>query len=163
MTIRLEPVTPADYSQITEVYNSARELKRQRGDYSWDDGGNFNEAEIRAMDNQNFLFKAVSGLEIVGAVMLSTKDTVVWGNNTANALYLNKLGVKAEHAHMGLGRDIVLQAEELAKTKGYSIMRLDCRADNTGLCHYYERLGYGRVDVAELPSGNWQKFEKQLR
>jgi hypothetical protein len=46
---------------------------------------------------------------------------------------------------------------------GRPLARLDCRADNAGLCKYYRSQGYEVRGVVALESGEaMQRFEKAL-
>ena len=57
-------------------------------------------------------------------------------------MYIEAFATSTVARGCGLGRSLLQWAEDYAKQKGKSVLWLDCWADNSDLCDYYERAGY---------------------
>jgi len=78
-----------------------------------------------------------------------------------DAAHLVLLAVSPVLRHPGRGRQLLLWLEHSAQVAGSTVIRLECRADNTNAIAFYQHLGYrqvgmisgyyeGRVDAVQL-------------
>ena len=78
-----------------------------------------------------------------------------------DAAHLVLLAVSPVLRHQGRGRQLLLWLEHSAQVAGSTVIRLECRADNTHAIAFYQHLGYrqvgtvsgyyeGRVDAVQL-------------
>ena len=79
------------------------------------------------------------------------------------ALYLEAFTTKRRHEGRSIGSTLLRWAERYAKAEGAAWLRLDCWAENEGLCAYYQRAGF--LPCGQFQLGHWrgQFFEKALR
>ncbi|WP_245513395.1 GNAT family N-acetyltransferase [Enterovirga rhinocerotis] len=63
----------------------------------------------------------------------------------SRAARLSSLAVAPDAGRAGLGRRLVLAAEQGARDRGCDLIRLEVRADNAGAIALYERAGYRRA------------------
>ena len=78
-----------------------------------------------------------------------------------DAAHLVLLAVSPALRHQGRGRQLLLWLEQSAQVAGNTVIRLECRADNSNALAFYLHLGYhqvgtvrgyyeGRVDAVQL-------------
>ena len=76
----------------------------------------------------------------VGTFALRGRDDLVWPEAADDALYLHRFAVRS--AARGAGRRAILWMTEECRRRGRTYLRLDCRADNRGICRYYTAAGF---------------------
>lgn len=82
--------------------------------------------------------------EIIGTFALLSEDPECWENgNDGKALYIHHLTTREKYKN--LGSDILKYIEEVAKTRGRNLIRLDCSLFNQKLNKYYGNLGFKYV------------------
>lgn len=96
---------------------------------------------------------AERGGAVVGYVL------VLFSHGTLHAR-IYSLAVDPAARGLGLGRDLVLAAEDAAKDQACSEIRLEVRKDNEGAIGLYESLGYRRFGVL---SGYYEDHEDAVR
>jgi len=79
-----------------------------------------------------------------------------------NALFVLSLGVLKPFAGRGLGAGALDWAVDQALARGRSRLRLDCLADNPGLCAYYETHGFERIAGQERLGRALNLYERRL-
>ena len=104
--------------------------------------------------------------EIAGTLRLVAEDPTVWPEAGDDALYVHNLIVRRPWSGRGLGRQLLMWAEERAATVRKTWVRLDCFADNLILRKYYENAGFvdrGEID-AQYPFGRLrlQRYERRV-
>jgi len=62
----------------------------------------------------------------------------------------------------GIGELILKKVENDAKISGFSYLRLDSDAKNPKLCNYYEKQGFQKVGVKELPLSTYTLYQKVI-
>lgn len=98
----------------------------------------------------------------VATVCLQGGDELVWPKDGVAALYLH--GIATRVGVRGVGVEVMAWAEELARGRAKTHMRLDCVADNPRLLAYYAGLGYeSRGDCTPYgPEWRIRRWEKRL-
>lgn len=77
---------------------------------------------------------------------------------TERELYVRLLITHRDFAGLGVGARLLKHADDLARSQGVGLLRVDCYAGNDGkLVEYYERQGYTRTEpfTVERPTGPW--------
>lgn len=98
---------------------------------------------------------------IAGKVTLQEDDDL-WADQLGDALYVHGLTVRRSFAGQEIGRALLRWAEDQARARGETYLRLDCNADNPALRAYYEWAGFAhRGDVA-LAHRVASRYEKVL-
>ena len=84
---------------------------------------------------------AVSGTEVVGAVMAGDDGTRGW---------IHHLAVAPSRRRLGLGTSLMKAAEEGLRAMGCPKVNLQVRARNSGVVDFYRSVGYDVEDMVSL-------------
>lgn len=76
------------------------------------------------------------------------------GIDLTSSLYFGLAGVRPDRMGDGIGRQLVAEAERIARSEGFERIILTT-IEEMGNVAYYERFGYRSVFVRELPVGHW--------
>jgi GNAT superfamily N-acetyltransferase len=96
----------------------------------------------------NELFVAYVDHEAAGTIILQEEDPLFWSEVTdKDALYLHKLAIRREYAKKGLSREMLEWAQLRAQSLQKAYLRLDCAADRSKLCRFYESHGFKKLRV----------------
>jgi len=69
--------------------------------------------------------------------------------------------VDPNYRKLGVGSQLLKEAEEVAKSEGFKIMELTAMVEKN-LPEYYEKLGYKKVGKKERPRYTLYVMEKEL-
>ena len=159
MKIKIRKAVAADASMVADILTEATHYKLQQGDTSWGSDA-YSAAEVRAVLDDTYL--VCVGEEPVGTVVLQWEDKLYWGDQPPHAGYIHKLAVK-QHVHgLRIGEQTIAWALLQVKERGRGLLRLDCRAINTGLGGYYERQGFRRVGTVRVRGADTALYEKKV-
>lgn len=163
----LEAARPSDIPSVFSLYE-----ERVR----WMDGANIRQwnvmdyldaypaayyREQQRLGNLYVLRDEADGT-VMGAAVLLQSDSR-WPDRAASpAYYVHNLVTAPVPAAKGLGRQLLMKAEEMAISRGKRFMRLDCAADNLFLNQYYEALGYRIAGHCEEGPYSGNRREKRL-
>ena len=88
-----------------------------------------------------------------------------WQDKTNQFLVVHRLGVKEEFWKQGIGKKLMIFAENLVIEKELKSMRLDTYSGNPKAMKFYRRLGYRELGTINLkPDKNeYYCFEKIIR
>jgi ribosomal protein S18 acetylase RimI-like enzyme len=64
--------------------------------------------------------------------------------------WIQYLGVDPQRQRLGLGREIMAEAERLLRDAGCPKINLQVRTSNTGVIEFYRRLGFALDDVVSM-------------
>ena len=84
---------------------------------------------------------AAAGTRIIGTVMAGFEGHRGW---------INYLAVAPDHRQQGLGRRMVVAAEEKLSSIGCPKINLQIRSSNAGVVEFYRRLGYSVDEVISM-------------
>lgn len=88
------------------------------------------------------LYAVVDDGQVVGFFCLDPVPSPWWPTDGTSALYLSGIVVDSSARGRGVGEYIIGWSAAAARNRRCSFVRLDCHADNTWLCRYYERHGF---------------------
>jgi ribosomal protein S18 acetylase RimI-like enzyme len=149
---------PEDVGEIVDILSEAARWLSARGIAQWPDP--FPRDRVAALtESGDFHLARVDG-ETVGTLALLWSDPTFWGERPEDAGYVHALAVRRTWAGRGLGRRLLVCAEEQVADAGRDYLRLDCRAENAALRRYYERHGFeprGEVEVDEFTSALYER------
>ena len=89
--------------------------------------------------------------QIAGMFRLLNEDELYWGIQVYSARYIHSLVVKTIYSGKGIGEQVVLKVVQDCKKLNVDYLRLDCDAQNKGLCNYYEQQGFQKVGQKQMP------------
>lgn len=78
----------------------------------------------------------------VGFVQCSLRNDYVEGTKSSPVGYLEGIYVKAEHRKKGIGKKLLTQCEEWAKSKGSREFASDCELNNTESLKFHLQIGF---------------------
>lgn len=151
MDLRIRKATAADKSVIAEILREAAQYKLARGDHTWPE--RFGDRAIDHFVDDITTYIAYIGEEPVGTFGIDWSDEEFWGERSAEGAYLHKIALKEGVHGRGLGKTLIDYAAAETARRGRRFLRLDCSADNAGLCAYYEKLGFKRAGIR-----NFEKY-----
>lgn len=100
--------------------------------------------------NGEFYFILIDN-QIAGMFRLLKEDELYWGVQASSARYIHSLVIKANFSGNGIGEQVILKVIEDCKKLNIQYLRLDCDAQNEGLCNYYEHQGFQKVGQKQMP------------
>jgi GNAT superfamily N-acetyltransferase len=155
------PAEPADFPALRAMYGAAgRWLHDVKGiTDQWD--RDIPDEEVEQFIASGHAFVAELDREPAGALRLTEAAHIPWEVMDYDGLYLHGLVVRRDLAGRGLGRQMLAWAEEQARRRGKSTLRLDCMADNPRLCQYYADAGF--TPLGRHPRYTWYAlYEKKV-
>lgn len=153
LTIRRAEET--DKSLVIHIKQDAASWLESKGIHQW--------AGILMAPGEDMVYKrvhegevylALKGAQAVGTISILWEDPISWEERGSDgkAGYMHGIAVLRQYAGKGVGRDIILWAEDFIRNKG-KLVRLDCMAENPRINEYYKQLQFKYVGLKELPSG----------
>lgn len=150
MTLHIKLATQADSEALLSLLEEARKFKLSLGDDAWGDYPfTQDDVDLRLKSKACYVAK-VDGM-LVGSITLIWEDEHNWGKEglDGKAGYVHGLMVRGDYKGQGLGGQMIDWAVNEVGAKKRPFIRLDCHADNTDLCKYYEKLDFKRVKTAD--------------
>ena len=109
------------------------------------------------------LWLAEVGGEPVGALIVSDRPQPSVPPVDEPELYVRLLLVSRRHAGARIGTALLDFARDEARTRGVSLMRVDCHAGGTGdLVRYYARHGFTPTETFTVGTWSGQVFEQRV-
>lgn len=138
----IRPAGPAELPQLIEIEVSAGSWFVDVGmpEIAADDPGSVE--ELRSYQQAGRAFVATDSQNTPVAYLLIEMLT--------DAVHLEQLSVRADHARRGIGRSLIEYADGLARDRGRSALTLCTFADVPWNAPYYERCGFRRLSDCEL-------------
>ncbi len=113
--------------------------------------------------NKEFYFIKKANNTTIGMVRILKEDLLYWGKQEEKSLYIHSLVVKDNPENKGIGKVILEQIESEAKNNGCKYIRLDADSKNPKLCYYYEKQGFEKVGIKELPLSINNLYQQELK
>lgn len=145
--------TPQDAEAIAAILTSALQQKLAHGDMAWGDEP-YTTKEVLHRIAQGNTFICWINETPAGTLILDTADTLVWGEQPSNAVYVHQLAVHSDHSGNNLGSRLLDWASREATNRAKDFVRLDVPAENSGLRRYYESFGFTHVTTKEIKTPN---------
>lgn len=145
-------------NNVTEAISVMREVAswgRSQGFRVWlDDWLTSNELITEEAQPHNFYIGKVNG-KTACAFILQNTDLQYWKSATKNeAVYLHKLCVRREFAHMEMTESIVEAIKKFCKNNGIRFIRLDTGLDEKVVRKIYLKAGFKIVDIIDYDNGH---------
>ena len=139
--------------EVFALYEKRVEWMKQRGLRQWDAGYlavyPLSYYQMQRDAGRLYLLKDAEG-RLAGAAVLLSRDGRWPDGDRVSACYVHNLVTDPDKR--GSGRELLRQAEALARARGLTWMRLDCGEGSAFLNDYYEKMGYiaaGKCQEAE--------------
>ena len=100
--------------------------------------------------------------EPVATITLQWDDKLFWGEKGLDkkAGYIHGVAVKRKIAGQGVGKDLIEWATREIVSRGRRFVRLDYIESNSGLCGYYQGLGFEQRGTREGKGWSVRLYEK---
>ena len=87
-------------------------------------------------------------------------NSLEWKDKNGTSLIIHRLSIKADCQGQGIAKQLMIYAEEYAKSNSYSSIKLDAFLPNKAALHLYEKLGYTEVGTVTFRKGKFNCYEK---
>jgi ribosomal protein S18 acetylase RimI-like enzyme len=160
-------VAPAEIDSVMALVKGAIEKMHRNGIAQW--GEYYPTREIFLADiAAGSLYAARIDASTVGIIGLDENQFSEWkGQDWADIqgkpLAVHRLCVAIAYQGQGIGNKLMLFAEDYAREKGYTSIRLDAFTGNPVSLGLYDSLGYRRCGIFNIHHGNICCFEKLLQ
>ncbi len=166
MNLKFRPIGKEDKNKVLSLFkDAAKKISKMNVDH-WQYWKKPPEEKIKwveeGIQNKEFFFIDKQDGENIGMVRILNQDLLYWGEQNEPAKYVHSLVVKEEYNGMGFGTQILHEIEKSTKKDNCSYLRLDADSKNPKLCNYYERLGFEKVGIKELPLSDYNLYEKKI-
>ncbi|MBK1813199.1 GNAT family N-acetyltransferase [Clostridium sp. YIM B02505] len=105
-----------------------------------------NELEEEMIEHINSENEAVfiyfSETEAAGFAQCGLRNDYVEGTDSSPVGYLEGIFTKAEYRNRGVGKSLLTQCEQWARSKGCSEFASDCELDNTESLKFHLKIGF---------------------
>ena len=163
--IELVRAQPPDLDTVVDILEEAASWLASRGIEQWLPGSFLGPRYDSIADQVNHgeVYLAVLDGKPVGTLTLQWQDKKFWGDVADDAAYVHRIAIRRAWAGKGLGRQLLQWAESTAAAAGKTFLHLDCMAENSALCEYYERANF--LCCGELEGKGWRVrlYEKRVR
>jgi len=140
---------------ILGIAKACAKLMIKQGIYQW----NEEYPSLRAFENdlsRNELYVLEINETICGMITITTlKDEeyspVHWLTHDDNAIYIHRLAILPESQGKGFAQKLMDYGENLAKTQGFTSVRLDTFSQNKRNQKFYEQRGYQKLGDIYFP------------
>jgi GNAT superfamily N-acetyltransferase len=166
MIIRL--AVTADIPQIMNLVTKVIPHMHNAGNFQW--GDDYPNPIVFSKDIAlHQLWVAELEGVVVGVSAITTDQDPEYADAgwdiTEKAIVTHRLAVDPDCQGMGLAKALMTQAEEVAKSRGITILRVDTNTKNAATRSLFLKLGYelsGEISLAKRPGLRFFCFQKLL-
>ncbi|RAK02249.1 N-acetylglutamate synthase-like GNAT family acetyltransferase [Larkinella arboricola] len=157
-----------DIPAILQLIRRVVPLMRATGNLQWDD--QYPNAAVFENDiAQDQLWVAELDHQLVGLAAITTDQEpeyaeVGW-DLTETAVVVHRLAVDPAVRGRGIAAQLMNQAEEVARQRGISVLRIDTNTQNEATQRLFPKLGYqfaGEIGLSFRPGLRFYCYEKRL-
>lgn len=121
---------------------------------------------LKHAEPEEFYVAMMGDKPAVSMVLQETERNQSWksvdGDRPKKALYVHWLCVHRDFAGQGFPKTMVDFAKNEARTRGFTLLRLDTIADEKKLCLIYESLGFKLVGTEDEDGHKTAFYEKKV-
>jgi ribosomal protein S18 acetylase RimI-like enzyme len=158
--MKIENCTMNDVGVILSLYESARQLQRQKAMVVWPE---FEQEFIEKEINENRQWKLIIHSAIACNWAITFSDKEIWEEKDKDdAIYIHRIATDPKFRGNRYVDVIVKWAKEYALQKNRKFVRLDTLGNNTGLIEHYTSAGFKFLGIVKLTNtaglpGHYQK------
>lgn len=104
--------------------------------------------ELKFMIENSKIFVAKIETNVVGYIILSSREGKKNGYRYRKELGIDAMGVLEEYRNKGIGRQLLEFIKNYAKDNGYTDLRLTVNEENENAKHLYETVGFKVKNIA---------------
>lgn len=141
--------------KIMELTRACAQHMVEQGIYQWNDHYPSSVAFKRDV-SRNELYLIEKAGRIIGVVTITPVEDeeyipVQWITKNGNSVYVHRLAVHPEYQGQGYAQKLMSFAEDHARRKKYSSVRLDTFSKNFRNQRFYEQRGYVKLEDIHFP------------
>jgi ribosomal protein S18 acetylase RimI-like enzyme len=153
---------------IMQLFRLVTRHLRQQGIFQWDRF--YPNRWVVGKDVKNGqMYVVLQDQVCVGAVVINEEQSanyasLPWQETDGRPAVIHRLAVHPEYQGQGIGKKLLIFAEEQARARGCTSIRLDAYTANPTALQMYERAGYWKVGLIRYPFRKqpYQCYEKRL-
>lgn len=145
MELYLRRATENDLQSIVDILNAGTRNKIRRGDLAWG-MSDHNPETIKTMITEGLFYLAFNDSTPAGTLALAWQDIHMWGNQPADAGYVQRFAVAPGYSGQNIGGQILDLALKEVEQHGRQYLRIAVPSGNPKLRVYYENHGFTRAD-----------------
>ena len=163
--VSIAPCSSTELDTVHKILDRATAWLSDNGMQHWN-GVHTKERILSDFQASHVLLATIEGAGAVGTVTISfatpwyhqPSDKQFWADPNASAGYIRKLALVPEFMKRGIAAQLLMAAEQDARSHGAVVARLDTNPAFPGLVQYYQKHGYQKKGERD---GN-SFFEKPL-
>lgn len=135
----------ADLDSIMAILKKIIKEMHSYGNFQWDE--NYPKAKDFAADiEEGNLFVSIRENKVIGFICINRDQpkeyqALNW-SSTEDAFVIHRMGVSPDYRQAGIGTELVLFADEFAKSNGVAYLKTDTYSLNTMAQRLYLKCGY---------------------
>jgi len=155
-----------DLPEIVELYQTGIADMIKKGILQWDEI--YPNIEVLEEDvKRNEMYLLIKEEKIVACVVINEDQdesylTGSWKYTEGKAAVIHRLCVHPGNQSQGNGRHIMELAQEMIKSMGYHLIRLDAFMENSNARHLYDKLGYRYAGEVTFRKGQFCLMEIKI-
>ena len=148
--------------EILGISRACAEYMIEQGIFQWNEQYPSEEAFSKDLEREELYVLETDG-KIVGMITLTTTMDdeyipVKWLTKNVDTIYIHRLGVHPKYQGRGFAQKLMGFAENYAKNKGYTSIRLDTFSQNKRNQKFYEQRGYQKLENIYFPKQSVHPF-----
>ena len=151
-----------DLREIKKLTEACAKALQQQNIFQWNEHYPSLEKLQNDIEKQELYVLEAENTIISIIVLTSKMDEVYrninWLSKTGNNLYVHRLATRPEFWGKGFARKMMDFAEEFAKNKNFTSIRLDTFSENIRNQKFYESRGYTKLGDVYFPHKNEHPF-----
>lgn len=160
MKLQVRRATPEDVGTVVDILAEAAKWLASRGICQWPEHG-FPASDVAERIKREEMHLVYLAGEPVATIAIDWADSYFWAFTDDDAVYVHRLAVRRQWAGQQIGERLLDWAADQAIAAGRTWVRLDCVADNKGLCQYYLDRGWTHVRDLTDEIGTESMFQRR--
>ena len=107
-----------------------------------------NEEKLSNLIKNNEIFVAIINKEIVGYVIISSREMKMEGYIYRKQIKIEAIGVDENYRNQGVGSKLLEFMKEYARENNYTDIKLTVNEENESAKHHYEKVGFKVENIA---------------
>jgi GNAT superfamily N-acetyltransferase len=166
--MRVRPGTSDDVAAVMALVRRVVPMMRATGNLQWDaeypDAAVFERDVVRAQLWVAEIDGQIAGMAAITMDQEPEYAEVGW-DTSEPAVVVHRLAVDPAYRGKGVAMALMLQAEQVARTRQISVLRVDTNTQNEVTQRLFPRLGYllaGEIGLGFRPGLRFRCYEKRL-
>lgn len=157
---------PEQLQQIYKIYQNAIDNMDRHGIHQWD-AIYPNIKDLEEDISKQEMYVVMSGTAIVAAYVLNAQyddeyNNGNWKYTDIPFMVIHRLCVDPEYQNQGYAKKIMIYIEDVLRSKGIEVIRLDTFTENPYSLKLYRKLGFTEAGYVHWRKGQFILMEKKI-